>query len=273
MILSCLPVSLFPEIISGRMTVGEWAAAARSMGLDAVDLSILFIPHRTTTGIARIKHQLQEASMPVAMITTYPDLTNPDERRRAFELAHAESDIAIAAELDATYLRITAGQVHEGLTDKDGISLATEGIAQLCHRASEWGVQLLLENHSKPSAWDNPDFDFHTGRFLKLVEALWDLPVGINFDTANTYALGDDSAEVFQKVYDKVMSIHINDILDTESLQFVGIGDGTAPIGQILSIAKAKGFDGLLSIEEVGNEGLIGIRRSVERSRELWKNA
>lgn len=273
MIWSCLPVSLFAEIIAGRMSVLEWANAAREMGMDAIDMSILFFPHRTATAVAGVKRQLRESGMPVAMITTYPDFTQPDRGMREHEIAHAVSDIAIAAELGAKYVRITAGQVHPYLNDEEGIKLAADGIAHCCRYAGKWGVELLLENHSKPGAWDNPDFVFHTGRFLKLVDALCGLPVGINFDTANTYALGDNAAEVFDRVYNRVVSIHINDIADCVNLSFVGIGDGSAPIKEIFSIAKKRGFDGLLSIEEVGHEGLVGIRRSFERSKFLWREA
>ena len=139
MIWSCLPVSLFPQIIGGKMQVGEWAVAARDMGMDAIDLSILFIPHRTITAVEGIKKQLRDVGMPVAMITTYPDFTQPDPLMRERELAHAVSDIAIAAELGAKYLRITAGQAHPRLSDDEGVRLASEGIARCCPYAQRWG--------------------------------------------------------------------------------------------------------------------------------------
>ncbi len=268
---SCLPVSLFPQLISGGMHISEWADAARGMGFDAVDLSILFVKGRTPTGLKSIRTQL--GGMPVAMITTYPDFTQPDENLRAKELAHAVSDIAVASELGAGFIRLTAGQVHKGLPDEAGIRAVRDCFEVCCEKAERWGVVVLLENHSKPGAWERPDFDFHTQRFLALVDALKDLPVGINFDTANTYALGDDAPGLFAQVYDRVKSIHINDIRDVSKLEFVGIGDGTAPISSIFSVAKARGYDGLLSIEEVGREGLEGIRRSFSRAKALWDNA
>ena len=40
--LSCLPVSYFGQIIGGAMSVGQWAREAAELGLDAIDLSILF---------------------------------------------------------------------------------------------------------------------------------------------------------------------------------------------------------------------------------------
>ena len=268
---SCLPVCLFQDIISGRIRVADWAAAARDMGLDCVDLSILFVANRTPMGIAELKRQL--CGMPVGMITCYPDFTQPEPVARERELAHALSDVAAAADLGARYIRLTAGQAYEGQSDDDAVRQVVSCFEKCCEHACRWGVRVLLENHSKPGAWARPDFDFHTGRFLRLVNAMSHLPVGINFDTANTYALGDDACMVFESVYGRVESIHVNDIADTERLRFVGIGDGGAPICEIFRIAKRRGFDGLLSIEECGRDGVAGIRRSFERAAALWADA
>ena len=45
--LSCLPVSFFADILAGRMSVGAWARMGAELGLDAIDLSILFVPDRS----------------------------------------------------------------------------------------------------------------------------------------------------------------------------------------------------------------------------------
>jgi len=273
MMWSCLPVCLFADILSGRMTVGDWAAAAAEMGLDAIDISILFVKARTPVAIGALRNEIERTGLKLAMMTTYPDFTQPEEAKREHELATAVSDIAVAAELGAEYVRVTAGQTQPYVDDEECIQWVVECLEVCCQRASRWGVKLLLENHSKPGAWERPDFDFHTGRFLKLVDATRHLPLGINFDTANTYALGDDAAAVFEAVYDRVWSIHVNDVRDRSRLEFVGIGDGGAPIGPIFQIARRKGFDGLLSIEESGADKLCGIARSFERSKALWDAA
>jgi sugar phosphate isomerase/epimerase len=207
------------------------------------------------------------------MITCYPDFTQPDEQLREFELMFAVSDIAAAAALGAKFLRITAGQVYADADEAETLKNIVACFESCIKKAERFGVELLLENHSKPGAWEGPDFDFNTPNFLKLVELTEHLPLGINFDTANTYALGDDAPAVFEKVYRRVRSIHVNDIRDTAKLEFTGIGEGTAPIKEIFRIAKAHKFNGLLSIEEAGNQGLEGIERSFKRSKELWGNA
>jgi sugar phosphate isomerase/epimerase len=87
--LSCLPVSFFAEIIDGRMPVAEWARLGRSLGLDAIDLSILFVQPRTTEHARILRTQIEDAGSRVAMITTYPDFTHPDPAQRLRELDQA----------------------------------------------------------------------------------------------------------------------------------------------------------------------------------------
>jgi sugar phosphate isomerase/epimerase len=270
---SCLPVSLFKDIIAGKSTVEDWAKAAKDMGLDAVDISILFVRERTPRGIQQIRDQLSRGGLPLKMITCYPDFTQPDDRLREYELTHALSDIAVCAALGGQYLRITAGQVYDNVDESKTMQNVVACFEACVEKANRFGVELLLENHAKPGAWERPDFDFHTGRFLKLVELTGHLPIGINFDTANTYALGDDVSALFEKVYPRIRSIHVNDIRDTSKLEFVGIGDGGAPIKDVFTLAKEHNFSGLLSIEEAGHEGYDGIKRSFERSKKLWADA
>ena len=53
--LSCLPVSLFADVASGAMSVGDWAEEAKKMGLDGIDISINFIKNNSYTYLREIK--------------------------------------------------------------------------------------------------------------------------------------------------------------------------------------------------------------------------
>ena len=76
--LSCLPVSFFTDIIEGRMSVAEWARMGAEIGLDGIDLSILFVPDRSLKTAAQFRHDIEGAGIRVAMMSTYPDFTHPD---------------------------------------------------------------------------------------------------------------------------------------------------------------------------------------------------
>ena len=270
--LSCLPVSLFPNIVDGKMDIYEWADSAREIGLDAIDMSILFFPNRTRREICGVKEALARAGMKVAMVTTYPDFADPSAVQRIRELSHTCSDIAVAEEIGASYVRITAGQVHYEEDVQKTLKNVVECFKECEEFASQTNVKLLFENHAKPGAWDREDFDFNTSVFLNLAEETKHSQIKINFDTANTLAHGDDPVAVFQKVFHQVETIHVADIKAAGKLEYTEIGNGVAPIKEILQIAKTNGFDGLISIEEASMNGLDGIRRAVATVRNLWDN-
>jgi sugar phosphate isomerase/epimerase len=210
--MSCLPVSLFPELMSGELSLADWLIAARGMGLDGADISVLFLRQKAPFALAETKMQIRGAGLPILMMTAYPDLTQPDGAARERELACAVADIAAAAELEIPYFRITAGQYYEGQDDLETAKRVAESLSECCKWAARWGVRLLLENHAKPGAWQRPDFVFDTNRFRLLCDLTRGMEIGINFDTANTHALGDDSVALFREVFPRVQSLHVNDI-------------------------------------------------------------
>ncbi len=184
--LSCLPVSYFGEIIAGTMSVGQWAREAASVGLDAVDLSILFVEGLDLSDLRAMRQEIEDARMRVAMVTTYPDFTNPSAEVRAVEAVRLEQHLAAAAALGAAMVRATAGQAHPETEREDGLTWAIEGLTGALPVAEKHGIQLLFENHSKPGVWDYADFAQPTDIFLSIVEATAGTALGVNFDTANT---------------------------------------------------------------------------------------
>ena len=129
--LSCLPVSFFSDIIEGRMSVGEWARMGASVGLDAVDLSILFVPDRSAPAVAAVRREVEDAGMRVAMVSSYPDFTHPDPAQRQNELIMEQEVFAVAAGLGAEMVRVTDGQAHPETGREEGIEWAAEGLSRL----------------------------------------------------------------------------------------------------------------------------------------------
>ena len=154
MLLSCLPVSLFKEILSGKMSLEEWFILAKSLDLDGADISVMFLPHKSPVPLAKIRRMVQTIGIPIMMMATYTDFTQPNPDIRERELACAIADIAASSELGIPFCRITAGQYYEGHSDPETTKTAAELLAQCDHYAGRWGVTLLLENHSKPGVWD-----------------------------------------------------------------------------------------------------------------------
>ena len=267
--LSILPVSLFPELTGGRMTIASWASFAQQAGADGYDASVLFFPSTTATTVLTIKRQLQEQdlSIPPVMLCSYPDFTHPDELERERQIDYFRRDIALASAFGFPYIRMTAGQAHPGLSIDEGVRSAASCIERVIDTAEKYHVKLCLENHAKPGAWPKTDFTFRPEAFIELFRIVKDMPVGINFDTGNAMACGADPVQLLETVIDRVWTGHLNDTSTVGSLTPVLVGTGLVDFDAIFGYLKRHGFDGWVCIEEASGRGLRGISEAITFAR------
>jgi len=271
--LSCLPVSYFAQILGGQMSIGEWAREGAAFGLDAIDLSILFIKERTPAYLDELRRQIKEAGTRVAMVTTYPDFTHPDPAERQRQVTKSREDIAVSASLGAELVRVTAGQAHPTVGREEGIAWAVEGLTKILDAGKQHGVTLVFENHAKPGAWQYVDFSHPTDIFLEIVAKTAGSGLGVNWDTANTLAYGDDPLPVLEKVLDRVVSVHAADTAVRGELRPVVIGTGLSPFGDMFRMLKGGGFDGWVCIEEASAQGKAGVEAATKFIRRAWEEA
>ncbi len=151
---SCLPVSFFDEIVSGEMTLGQWARIGADAGLDAIDLSILFVPDHSPEAIAQARREIEAEGMEVQMVTTYPDFTHPGSEQRQKQRDMLNEQMGVAARLGAELVRVTAGQAHPDISCADGVRWAAENLCWAVEAAQDWGVVPVFENHAKPGCWE-----------------------------------------------------------------------------------------------------------------------
>ncbi|MGI6037537.1 MAG: sugar phosphate isomerase/epimerase family protein [Limnochordia bacterium] len=271
--ISCLPVSLFNQIVQGEMSLGEWIDFAESCNLDGVDISNMFIANHTPVYLRQLKEMLAAKNIPIVMCTAYPDFTHYDAVQRRRELDYFRRDIALCSQLGISYLRVLAGQAHPETKIEDGVAWAVENIRLAAETADAYGVKLVYEDHAKPGAWDYIDMTYPPHLFLQVVEGIWDSSVGINFDIGNITAYGEDPLEILHRVYPKVETIHVSDMAEKGVFSPVAIGTGVTPLKETFRYLKDRGFQGWLCIEEASNQGLEGIKRVAATVRNLWEEA
>lgn len=268
--LSCLPVSFFSELINGTMSVAEWACIGRKARLDAVDLSVLFIPDRSLRTAAQIRRQIEAEGMQVAMLTTYPDFTHPDPTVRQEELERGIHAVQLAAELGAQLVRVTAGQAHPQTGLEEGIAWAIEGLTRLKESTAETGISLVYENHAKPGVWQYTDFSQPPEIFLKISEGTAGCGLGINFDTGNASAYSDDPVALLERVIDRVISVHASDTAKKGELRHVLLGTGVTPYRDLFAVLKQAHWDGWICMEEASFQGPAGVEAAADFIRKTW---
>ena len=265
--ISCLPVSLYPEFYAGNITITQWSEQAARLGLDCIDINALFIRERTVAEIAEIRRQL---TAPVLMVSAYSDFTHPDNAVRAEILQTALEDMQRAHAIGAKYIRLTAGQAYPNQPDDQVCQRVYNCFAVCAEKAKNMGLEILLENHSKPGAWQYPDYNFHMERFLMLWERLKRLPISINFDTANAWALGDWQ-RILSAVAGRIATVHINDLASVEPLCFCGAGTGIVEMETMLKAVYDTGFRGDICLEEAAFQGWEGLEKAVVYTPALVK--
>jgi sugar phosphate isomerase/epimerase len=271
--LSCLPVSFFTDIIEDRMSVVEWAQMGAALGLDAVDLSILFVKDRTLPKLKEMRKEIESRGMRLAMVTSYPDFTHPDAARREKEILLEREVVEVAAALGAEMVRVTAGQAHPETRREQGVAWAIQGLHSLVESTRGSGVTLVYENHAKPGAWVYTDFSQPADIFLEIVDGTANVGLGINFDTGNAAAFADDPVQLLRQVIRRVVSVHASDSSSRGELKHTLLGTGITPYPALFAELKNAGWDGWICLEEASYQGYAGVERAVEFIRKTWNAA
>ena len=271
--LSCLPVSLFGEINTGKMPIEEFFALAEEIGLDGIDISMNYLHCHSAVYVREMRERFEKQKLPVIMCATYPDFTNPDPMQREREVAYFNADIALCDALHIPYLRILAGQAHPGVDPEQGIAWAVECMKRCAAFAEKTGVTLVYEDHGKPGAWDYIDMTYPPELFLKTVEGIRDTSIGINFDIGNIVAAGEDPVKIAKMILPKIKTIHVSDMEAFGTFKPVLVGTGATPLKEVFRTLKEGGFDGWYCIEEASNTGFDGIRKAVANTRRIWEEA
>ena len=271
--LSCLPVSLYPDLAAGRLTPGGWFRLAAGLGLDGADMSVAHVASRAPAYLDGLRREAQDAGVAIVMLATYSDFTRPDAAERARQADDVRAWVEAAARLGVSFLRLTAGQERPGVAEGDGIGWAAEGLTACLEDAAAAGVRLLYENHVRGAVWSANDFTQPAARFLEVVRRTAGSGLGVLFDTANPLALGDDPLALLAEVRDRVGAVHLSDIRRAGAFEPVVVGTGAAPIVDLLRALLAGGFDGWVSIEEASRAGEEGLRSAVAFADRAWAQA
>jgi sugar phosphate isomerase/epimerase len=271
--LSCLPVSLYADFAAGRRSLGDWFRLAAALGLDGADISVAHVTSREPAYLSALRQEAADAGLPIVMLATYSDFTQPDAAERRRQADDVRRWIEAAAHLGVSFMRLTAGQAHPGVVLDDGLAWAAEGLSACVAEARAAGVRPLYENHVRGAVWTANDFTQPAARFLEVVRRTEGSGLELLFDTANCLALNDDPLAVLAQVQHRVGAVHLSDIRAAGAFEPTVIGTGAAPNVALLRALVAGGFDGQVSIEEASRTGDEGLRQAAAFANRAWAEA
>jgi sugar phosphate isomerase/epimerase len=272
--LSCVPASLFMDIVEGRMSIEAWIDFGAALGLDAVDFGQAWLQDRRPAALAALRQRLEDRGLQAGMIRGAPDFTHPDPAARRAARDDMRRLLDVARALGAPLLRLTAGQAHPGVSRAAGLAWACEGLTALVPEARTAGVTLAYENHTKASVWEHRDFSEASEVFLQIVRATEGTGLGVNFDTGNPLVQGEDPLPLLRQVAHRVACVDANDSRTRGRFEFCVVGQGLVPFAEVFGFLKREaGYDGWISVEEYSRTGPAGFREAVRFVREAWAAA
>ncbi|MCL6546239.1 MAG: sugar phosphate isomerase/epimerase [Bryobacteraceae bacterium] len=271
--LSCIPVTYFDAISSGRMPVERWFDFAAELGLDGVECGPLLLEPLGPVSAAQFRKLAEARRLEVSNYTGYSDFTHPDAAVRARELEHVRANIRLALELGAPSLRVLTGQQRPEVSRRDGVNWVVDSIRRAADEAARAGLRLNLENHTKAFTWTQFDFAIRGEVFLEILDRLKDAPVGVQFDIANPLVAGEDPLALFEKVRERIGYVHVNDVARPGVFEFVPAGSGVAPLRQVLAELRRQGYQGWVGVEEASRTGEEGFRKAVGFTRQALATA
>jgi sugar phosphate isomerase/epimerase len=272
--LSCLPVSLYQALTAGTTSLADWLRFAKSLGLDGADLSVAHLGGLGREDLKSLRRVADDEGIRIAILAAYSDFSHPDAARRHQEAESLRRWIAVASDLGAPYIRVTAGQAHPEIEDADAaLSWIATGLTACLEDAAAAGVTLLYENHVRGYQWQHNDFTQPCERFLGVLARVDSPLLRVLFDVANPLVLSEDPLDLLARIRPRLGAVHISDVRRRGEFGPTTIGTGVAPIREVLGLLVTSGYDVWLSIEEASRSGEDGFRDAVAFVDRAWSEA
>jgi gluconolactonase len=133
-------------IATGAMTIDDFLALCRALGLEGASLHGRDLPDLKPATLARVRRALLDQGLSLSLFTVSTNFGVPAERQ-AGELAKAREAIAAATFLGAPLLRVFAGS--SAAEDRAaGWSRAVAAVRRVCIDAAAVGLPVALQNHN-----------------------------------------------------------------------------------------------------------------------------
>jgi len=258
-----------------------------NMGFDGIEL-IAARPNdfetywKKDSVLTGLKKQLDKYKLTVSQFalfqTAVEDLSNLDSSKRNRSLDCFEEGCKIAQKLGAPIINIVAPwardltgpsdylpryfaqlqgapekkfhlNIAEGFNYEKVWSTFVRTMKDACERASHYGLNFSLENHTHTLVHDST-------AFLKLFGEVNNPILGMNMDIGWIQLQREYPPYAIHKVKDHLFNLHIRDI-DGPGLVFVGIGDGVMDLQAVVDALKTVGYTGYLSFEQDGVPDMI----------------
>lgn len=226
--------------------------AAGRLGYDGVELrfvagddALWARPELTGEGLRETLARLRDTALAISCVDTRSFFHDPPGPARDRALDEARRSLDLAARLGAAGIRVFGDRVQEGQDLASTGTLVADALQELGEAAQPLGVEVWLESHG----------DFARARdTLAILDRVRATAVGVVWDPANAFELGETPAEGHAVLGDRVRHVHVKDVVRAPAGSRTAWtpalpGRGVFAPERVLSVLQAAGYDRWVSFE------------------------
>jgi sugar phosphate isomerase/epimerase len=244
-----------------KIDLFDFVNLAADMALDAVEPTSYYFPVDVTTDyLNRLKLHAFTLGLDISGTAVGNNFCLPPGPKRNQEIARVLYWIDRAAELDAPVIRIFAGNVARGSSEKQAFEWTVEGINAVLPHAAKKGIVLALENHLGITT--TPE------QVLRLLKAIDAPNFGVNLDTGN-FRGADPYSEMAQ-----LAPYAFNVQVKTEITRGSSRTKEDADLGRVISILREARYSGYVVLEyEAAEDPMKAIPGHIKNLRRLIRES
>ena len=160
---------------------------------------------------------------------------------------HLARWVALAGSLGHEFMRITLGSPASRGTEPGSVLVdrLIAPVRRCADVAADVGLALAIENHG----------DLTAAEVLEIIDRSGRTNLGVTLDTVNLPRLGDDMVEGTRLLAPHTLLMQMKDHAPTEDFTQLGgavttaLGEGVAPLDELVAILDEAGFDGPIAVE------------------------
>ncbi len=230
---------------------------ARMLGVDDVFLETCYLPEPED-----ITEEMLAAAGPVRVGFSWGHpwpagaFHGLDGGRTPAAEEHLARWIALASRLGHEFMRITLGSPASRGTETGSVLVdrLIEPVRRSADVAADAGLALAIENHG----------DLRAAEVIEIIDSVDRPNLGVTLDTLNLPRVGDDMIEGTRLLAPRTLLVQVKDHVPTTDFTRKGgaatpaLGDGDAPLEELVAIIDEAGFDGPVAVElaQLEDEGL-----------------
>ena len=222
--------------------------------------------------LTRLRRLLQEQGLGVTNLNSFtlfavgdtylPSWIEPERERREIRVRHTLACLRLAQVLGCGNISVPPGGPLGAISEQEALRRFYEGLERVVPVAEELGVKVLVE--PEPGLLME-----NTGQFRAFIREVSSAAVGLNFDVGHFFCAGEDPSVAFEKLFEWVGHVHLEDIAASRVHNHLIPGRGAIRLLDVLRTMVRLGYRGHISLElypyvdmpeEAGRESLEYLR-------------